>query len=476
MPKKLLLIMADEHQAGALSAFGHPQVRTPNLDRLAARGLAFSNAWTPSPICVPARAALATGRYAHQTGYWDNAIAYDGRIPGWGLRLAEAGIRTASVGKLHYRRDEDPTGFAERLLPLHVQDGIGQVWGSVRDPLPPNSGKRGMLGAVGAGLSSYNRYDMDVSAAAADWIRAADPDEPWALFVSFVAPHFPLVVPQDYLDRHPPERLELSPLRAEKGHAPHPYVARMIEFQDTDGEFADDQARKAAMAAYHALCDFVDAQIGRVLEALEDSGQAEETLVVFCSDHGEMLGARNLWGKSVMYGDSCRIPLLMAGAGLTRGGRCATPVSLIDLPPTILDHFGLTPPEDWPGRSLLEIAQAPEDPERTVFSEYHAVASPSAAFMVADARWTYHHYVGWPPELFDLEADPGETRDLAADPASAEILQEMERRLRVICDPEAVDRAAKDDQNALIARFGGPEAAMRVGPKGASPAPTPAES
>ena len=132
-----LFILSDEHQAQAMRCAGHPQVQTPNIDRLANRGTRFVNAYTPSPICVPARASLATGRYVHQTGYWDNAHAYDGRVRGWGHVLLDAGIPVTSIGKLHYRSGGDPTGFDRQILPMHIHEGVGQLWGSVRNPLPP---------------------------------------------------------------------------------------------------------------------------------------------------------------------------------------------------------------------------------------------------------------------------------------------------------------------------------------------------
>src|SRR5215467_12194047 len=134
--KNLVFIISDEHQACALSCAGHPLVRTPHIDRLADCGTRFTAAYTPCPICVPARASLATGRYVHETRYWDNAMGYDGRVPGWGVRLQAAGVRVESIGKLHYRNREDTTGFDAQHRPMHLMNGIGQVWGSVRDPIP----------------------------------------------------------------------------------------------------------------------------------------------------------------------------------------------------------------------------------------------------------------------------------------------------------------------------------------------------
>ena len=230
----ILLIMTDEHQAAALSCRGHPLVQSPNLDRLANRGTAFTNAYTPSPICVPARAAFATGRYVHQIACWDNAIAYQGSPPGWGHALLHAGFKPVSIGKLHYRSPEDPTGLAEQIMPLHILDGIGQVWGSIRDPLPdiPRPGR--MLKEIGAGYSDYNRYDYAVAEEAASHIRNAGNAKPWVLFTSFVAPHFPLIVPREYLDLYPVDAIELPPLRVESGYRPHPWQVRMSAFRNED--------------------------------------------------------------------------------------------------------------------------------------------------------------------------------------------------------------------------------------------------
>ena len=131
-PSNLLIIMSDEHQSGVMGCAGHPFIKTPNLDKLAARGTRFTNAYTPSPICVPARASFATGLYPHQTRLWDNAMPYDGSIKGWGHALQDQGIRVESIGKLHYRAEEDPAGFDVEHIPMMVVDGVGMVWASIR--------------------------------------------------------------------------------------------------------------------------------------------------------------------------------------------------------------------------------------------------------------------------------------------------------------------------------------------------------
>ena len=472
-PINILFVMADEHQAGALSFLGHSTVKTPNLDRLAARGTCFRNAYSPSPICVPARAAVATGRYPHQSGYWDNAHAYDGDIPSWGHILQSGGVSTTSIGKLHYRNADEPTGFDQQILPIHIQGGVGQVWGSVRNPLPKTSKGTGMLGQIGAGISKYNKYDMQVADEAVEWLAAGDRKEnPWSAFVSFVAPHFPLTVPQKYLDLYPPDEMPLPPVRpGHNDYEMHPWVARMMDIENSDAELGSDARRREAIAAYYALCSFVDDQIGRVLDTLDASGQADETLVIYTSDHGENLGMRGRWGKSVLYREATQVPLIVSGPGFAVGNQVSTAVSLMDIPPTITEAFNLPPDPAWSSASLREIAAQPDDTHRIVFSEYHAANSPSGGFMVANARWKYHEYVGYESELFDLEADPLETRNLANDPGHVETCSEMRAALYAICDPETVDARAKADQDMLVARFGGPEAAFKTGPSGATPVP-----
>ena len=472
MTSNLLIVMSDEHQARALGCAGHPFVRTPALDALAARGLRFTRACTPSPICVPARASFATGRHVHQLRLWDNAMPYAGQVPGWGHALQAAGVPVESVGKLHYRSVEDPAGFDVEHLPMMVAGGVGMVWASIRREGERVMQDRRMLGdRIGPGESDYTRYDEAVVARAERWLaERAGADRPWCLFVGPVAPHFPLVVPRVWFDLYPADRLPPVKLHPRDGHPRHPWVEAQNAFSDSEGKFRDEAERLAARSSYYGLCSFLDHNVGRLLAALEDSGASETTTVVYTSDHGDNAGARGLWGKSNMYEESAAVPLIMAGPGI-EPGRCVTPVSLIDLSETIVEHFGARLAGERPGRSLRAIAAEPTDPDRAVFSEYHAAGAVSGAFMLRTARWKYIHYVGFEPELFDLEADPEETTSLAADPACADIVRSLDARLRAICDPEATDARAHADQAAMIEACGGREAALKLGAPGATPVP-----
>ncbi len=472
-PMNILYIMSDEHQARALGCAGHEIVQTPNLDALAAGGTRFTAAYTPSPICVPARAALATGRPVYETGYWCNGSPYDGQHQGWGHMLQAAGHPVRSIGKLHYRRAEDPTGFDEQVVPMHVVDGVGDILGAVRDELPVRHRTRTLSEGIGAGESGYTRYDRQITAETCRWLsqEAAAQAKPWVLFVSLVCPHFPLIAPEDFFALYPPDAMPAPRDRPEDGIARHPWIEALAGCQIYD-RFFTEETRRVAIAAYYGLCSFLDDNIGRILASLEAAGLAGTTRVIYTSDHGDSLGTRGLWGKSTMYEEAAAVPLILAGPDVPAGRERATPVTLTDLHPTFLEGVGLEARDETrSGRSLFDLAAGDEAPDRVAFSEYHAAGAISGAFMIRKGRFKLIHYTGFAPELFDLTADPLERRDLAADPAHAAILADLQGELRARCDSDAVDARAKADQAALVARHGGRAAVVARGSFAGTPAP-----
>ena len=468
----LLVIMSDEHQARAMGCAGHELVKTPNLDRLASDGLRFASAYTPSPICVPARASFAVGKYVHQTRLWDNAMPYTGAIPGWGHALQVEGIAVESIGKLHYRAAEDPAGFDVEHIPMMVANGVGMVWASIRGEDERLIRYRRMLGEyIGPGHSNYTKYDEAVVKRAREWLSTRkSSDGPWCLFVGLVAPHFPLVVPSEFYEMYPLGRLPAVKLHPRDGHARHPWVEKQNAFMDSEAKFKSEEERLSAMASYYGLCTWLDSNVGRILDTLESEGFKESTTVVYTSDHGDNVGARGLWGKSNLYQESTAIPLIISGPGAPNGV-CETPVSLLDLSCTIADHFGTSIEAAAGSKSLYSIADGPVEPDRPVFSEYHAAGSVSGAYMLRKGRWKYHHYVGFNPELFDLETDPEETTNLASDPRTSQVADSMHEALLAICDPEETDAQAFKDQAELVKRFGGREAVFKIGAPSATPTP-----
>lgn len=465
--KNLLILISDEHRRDAMGCMGHPIVKTPNLDALAAGGTVFERAYTPSPMCVPTRAALASGRYVHQTGHWDSATPYAGEPASWMHSLRAAGVHVASIGKLHFRSGQDDNGFSEEILPMHVVGGVGWAVGLLRKDPPPYDAAAELAQDVGRGDSSYTAYDLDIARAAEDWLAAPErKQQPWAAFVSLVSPHYPLTAPEAYYDLYDPECMDLPVAYGPQDRPDHPELRNVARFFDYDAHF-DEAKLREAKAAYYGLTSFMDACVGRVLAALEASGQAEDTLVIYVSDHGDMMGDLGFWTKQVMYEASVGVPMILAGPGVPAGKRCRTAASLLDLAPTALEALKVAEATDQaplPGRSLLALALQPDDPKRAAFSEYHDGGSTTGTFMLRWDRWKYVYYVGYPPQLFDLDADPHELCDRARHGGDevAAALAEGERRLRAICDPEAVDSRCFADQAAKIEALGGREACLNA--------------
>jgi choline-sulfatase len=476
-PKNLVVIMSDEHNPKIMGCAGHPIVRTPALDALAARGTRFTSAYTACPICVPARAAFATGRYVHEVGYWDNGDAYEGSVPSWHHVLRGRGHRAVAIGKLHFRgRPGDDHGFSEEIVPMHVVDGIGDVKGLVRENIPARKGGEKMAKYAGPGESTYTGYDRDIASRAQIWLHEQAPehrDRPWVLFVSFVLPHFPLISPPHWFYRYFRGDLPL-PKKYRRGERPHhPYTDEYGRVVDYDTHFASETDVRRAVAAYYGMVSTLDENVGRVVDAIASAGLSESTRVIYTSDHGDNLGARGLWGKSTFYEESAGVPVIMAGPGIAAGRVVDTPSDHTDFYPTILSWTGAAPAkelEPFPGVALDRLA-AGEARGRSALSEYHAIGSIAGAFMVRWEHWKYCHYVAYAPQLFDLRADPEELTDLAGDPRCAGVLAEGERRLRARLDPLEVDARAKRRQKELLDGFGGREAALARGDLGFTPAP-----
>jgi len=462
-PKNLLIILSDEHNPKVMGCAGHPDVITPNLDALAARGTRFTNATCASPICVPARAALATGRNIFETGYWDNVDAYDGRTPSWHHVLRGEGHEVASIGKLHYRGwDGDDYGFTESLLPMHIHGGRGEVKMLLRNPPVSIGDGSNMLRSAKPGVSDYTRYDENIAEKAIEWLahhgtQRADA-KPWALMVSLVAPHFPLTVPDRFFDLYRGKKLQM-PKAYHFGvdDNAHPFVQQYARASGYNLHFQNDSDVHQALCGYYGLVTYLDDKVGQLLRALAEAGLDQSTRIIYLSDHGDNAGARGLWGKSTMYAESVGVPLILSGPDVKAGRVEHAAVSHVDIYNTVLDAVGVPASQSTASERSQSLLR-PLDPERITLSEYHTIGSRAAVFMLQDARMKYVHYCDHPPELFDLQQDPEEMVNLATNPEYRAQVDHWQRRLRDLLDPASVDRRAKDRQRELIELFGGEEA------------------
>jgi choline-sulfatase len=410
------------------------------------------------------------------TGFWDNAHVYDGSVPSWHHRLREQGHNVTSIGKLHFRSASDDNGFSEEIIPMHMVEGGGALFGLLRaapDGERPRLALRKSYEATAVGEADYITYDCDIVENTVRWLQdhAKDNGKPWVLLVSFTCPHPPFVVPKRLLDLYDPADVLLPPQFRNEEQPQHPSIRHIRKIHSCEGLASEDFVRRT-LAGYYALTTFMDEQIGRVMSKLEDLRLMETTRVMYTSDHGEAAGAHGLFGKSVLYEHSIGVPLVACGKGIKPGQIISQLSSHVDLFPTILESVGasLTNADyDLPGSSLWP-AMTGSEIERTVFAEYHGHGSKTGTFMIRknDLKLIYH--VDAPSQLFNLREDPLETCDLMSSLGSQKS-KDLEEGLRGIVDPEAIDQQAKKDQLILLEKSGGVEAVLKRGTFGHNPIP-----
>ncbi|MBT3274964.1 MAG: sulfatase-like hydrolase/transferase, partial [Spirochaetales bacterium] len=280
--------------------------------------------------------------------------------------------------------------------------------------------------------------------------------EPWLLYCGYINPHFPLIAPKELFDLYYNDDLPLPATRNEPAASQHPALRRLRHWLRQDEALPDDLTRKA-LASYYGLITFTDQLIGRLIDLVDSGPLAENTVVIYTSDHGEMGGNHGMWQKQCFYEQSVRVPLIMRMPeklaeqnGIAAGMRIRENVSLVDIAPTLLELSGCREPsyvEDaFNGESLLKVARDGGYGRRAVFSEHHAMGAVSGRFMVKKGNLKYNYYVGEGPELFDLAADPDEVHDLAKAGENEEAMKDMHSELLKICDPDYVDNCAKENQ------------------------------
>lgn len=478
-PPNIIIMLSDQHSRDIMGCAGNIYAETPALDALAARGTRFAQAYCNAPICVPSRASLATGLHIHDIPAWDNADPYHGQRTSFMHRARDAGYDTVSIGKLHFRSSDDDNGFDDEIVPMHVVSGTGTLTSLLRDDLPRVTSVSELIRNAGPGMSSYTRYDQSVRDHALDWLdrRGKAEAKPFLLFVSFTNPHPPYKAPPDLFARFLVKSIPLPERHDLTSRPDHPSLDGFRRYFDLEDPFAPS-VLAAATAAYYANVSAIDGHVGAVLQAAEKAKLMENTLVIYTSDHGESLGRKGLFGKCNMFEESIGVPMIMAGPGVPQGHVSKTPVQLLDLYPTVVDVAAARPvvaDARRKGRSLRELAQRSDLP-REILIQHHSAGTTTAQAALSNGGSKLIHSLGMPSMLFDLQADPDETIDCAGDPAYAELLALMEKRLRSKIDLAKADADCKASQTARVAAAGGRDAILARGNSGYSPPPAAAST
>ncbi|MDA5093613.1 choline-sulfatase [Aliiroseovarius sp. KMU-50] len=447
----ILIIMVDQCNGTLFPDGPADWLHAPNLKKLAEKSVRFKNSYTASPLCAPGRASFMSGQLPQRTGVYDNAAEFRSDIPTYAHHLRRAGYYTALSGKMHFVGPDQMHGFEERL----TTDIYPADFGWTPDYRKP--GERidwwyhNMGSVTGAGvaeISNQMEYDDEVAYNACaklyDLSRGND-DRPWCLTASFTHPHDPYVARRKYLDLYEDCEHLLPEIPAWDYEDHDPHAKRIFDANDWRSFDITEEDIRKSRRAYFANISYLDDKVGEMLDILEATRQ--EAVIVFVSDHGDMLGERGLWFKMNFYEGSARVPLMVSAPGL-EPGLIETPVSTLDVTPTLADLAGVSLDEVMPwvdGETLLPLARG-EARTSPVAMEYAAEASYAPLVSLRYGKWKYNRCALDPDQLFDLEADPHELNNLADEPAHQGTLTTLRAKSEARWDLAAYDNEVRESQ------------------------------
>ena len=455
----ILLLMADQLAPQVLPAYGHPVVRAPNLSRLAERSTVFESAYCNFPICAPSRFSMLSGRLPHSIDAYDNASEFPASVPTVAHYLTGLGYRTILCGKMHFIGPDQLHGFEERLTTDIYPSDFSWTPDFLKGPAyrPTGVSMRPIVEAGPCVRSLQIDYDEEVEYCGIqklyDLARAPQ-DQPFFLVISFTHPHPPFVTSLEHWARYRHDEIDLPrvPAIAYEALDPHSQWLHIAHAQNM--YTVTDEHLRNARHAYYGMVSYVDDKIGRILDVLATCNIADNTVVAFAGDHGEMLGERGMWFKQTFYERSARVPLMIAAPGFA-SRRVSAHVSLVDLLPTFLElaTAGAPPSAIDPldGASLVSLMSGAADgAEREVLSEYSSEGVCRASRMIRSGRYKYIYTHGLPPMMFDLQDDPDELVNLAGQHSVRAIESQLLKRVLAGWDPEAVHARILASQNRRL--------------------------
>jgi len=421
----IVFVHCDSMDGRVMGCMDHPAAYTPNMDRLAERGVLFRNAYCNNPICCPSRASMWSGQYTHHCQGWNNHKGLEKNTRTFQTPLEKAGYRFQTYGKLDYLsgrhthrarvtawtrsanialpayQEHMPTVRPDDTSPMDIKD-----WTDVR--------------------RSVNYLKEDTKG-----------DTPFLLYLGIRSPHPPFWTSQKWLDLIDPAKVTVPA----KDRQVHPVMRYQKAVKNWSYGFSEEMVRKVRRIYFARIAE-VDAMLGEVMNAVDQLDLSDTCYFIFSSDHGEMAMEHEQYYKSNMYEPSVRVPLIIAGPGVPKGAVVEDLVSLVDIYPTLMDMAGVTAATDLDGHSLMKkLTGAADDRPDWVLSEYHDSTLNTGCFMLRRGDYKYIAYVGYQPQLFDLKNDPDEIEDLAG--IRTDVVRSMDAQLRTIVDYEAVDAEVK---------------------------------
>ncbi len=446
----ILFVMADQLAAPVLSTYGGKTAKTPHLDKLAAEAVVFDSAYCNSPLCAPSRYVLMSGQLPSKIGAYDNAAEFPSDIPTYAHYLRHSGYRTALSGKMHFCGPDQLHGFEDRLTTdIYPADyGWFPDWENF-DKRP--SWYHNMSSVTQAGKAvRTNQLDFDDEVVfhaqryLYDHVRGAD-NRPFCLTVSMTHPHDPYAISGEYWDRYEGVDINLPSFELPDDQQ-DPHSLRLLHVYQKDRKQITDQQIKNARRAYYGAVSYVDDQLGKLIQTLKETGLEDDTIVVFTSDHGDMLGERGLWYKMSFLEWSARVPMLVYAPNHFTPRRVSQSISIVDLLPTFLELANEQDPPEYAmpidGRSLiphLQGAPSPETPPHDeVVGEYMGEGVVAPMFMIRRGDYKYICSKPDPDQLFNLKTDPGERVNLAGDEAHQELVAAFREEAAARWDSDAI--------------------------------------
>ncbi|KAJ4862384.1 sulfatase domain-containing protein [Trichoderma breve] len=453
----ILYIMADQLAAPQLKMYNpNSQIKTPNLDRLAASSVQFDSAYCPSPLCAPSRMSMISGLLPMKIGSYDNASQINSEVPTYAHYLRSKGYHTALAGKMHFVGDQ-LHGYEQRLTSDIYPGDFGWVvnWDEPDTRLEWYHNASSILQAGPCGRSNQLDYDEEVMYRSTqylwDHVREGPDKRPFALTVSLTHPHDPYTITKKYWNLYEDVDIELPKVRIAK-EKQDTHSKRLLKVCDLwDLEFSDEQIKRAKRA-YYGSVSYVDDCIGKLLETLEDAGLMDNTIVIFSGDHGDMLGERNLWYKMSYFESSVRVPMLVHYPKWFTPRRVPQNVSTLDLLPTICDIIGTKPASFLPmdGVSMMPHLLGKEGGGDTVFAEYTGEGTVRPMMMIRRGDWKYITCPADEPQLFNLKTDPLELDNLARfGTGKIEPQTEAEKEAKTVFQNFEAEAKAKWDFDAI---------------------------
>lgn len=445
----IVFILSDQHAYKYCGFMGHPIVRTPNLDRIAARGVVFQNTYCGNPVCAPSRAGMLSGAYGSDVNSFCNATVWDGSLPAWPALLRDAGYRTFGTGKMDVD-DHFDMGFTDAVDIGNGHMTSPDVTAFFRRPLCGRMNERGVID----GRARKERHkDTQFAASSIEFIRGSrKAGSPWAVYCGMNLPHPPFVGLQEHFD-HYLRRADMPNVPPGHLEEMHFVFQQMRHFKNIATPLAEDRQRRAR-AAYYAMITELDDHIGRIWSALEESGQLENTLFIYSSDHGEALGDHGLWLKNNLYDVAARVPMVIAGPGIPQGATVKTPVAHADLIRTFLEWGGAKTHAKLRGHSLVPLMHgANGDHPGWAYSESHSEGNYTGSFMIRKGDWKYIHFTWHDGLLFNLADDPGEFYNRFDDPGAQPVLKDLQAILHSQVDPVEVNERAFAMQKKRLDRM-----------------------